>query len=167
MFISLFNTLKATGVPCTLRELLDLIGCVEKELAFANMEDFYFLSRATLVKDEKHYDKFDRAFDIYFKGIESIDDILEMHLLQRKILWAASDFINPGGVIVYSTCSVEPEENYMVIDAFLKSHPNYSIESAKDYVPSEYVDKKGALFTCPIKHNIDGGYAFRLICNGK
>ena len=58
MFISLFNTLKATGVPCTLRELLDLIGCVEKELAFANMEDFYFLSRATLVKDEKHYDKF-------------------------------------------------------------------------------------------------------------
>jgi 16S rRNA (cytosine967-C5)-methyltransferase len=60
----------------------------------------------------------------------SIEDILEMHLLQRKILWAASNFINPGGVIVYSTCSVEPEENYMVIDAFLKSHSNYSIDSA-------------------------------------
>ncbi len=78
MFISLFNTLKSTGVPCTLRELLDLIGAVEKKLAFADMQDFYYLSRATLVKDEKHYDKFDRAFDIYFKGIESIDDILEM-----------------------------------------------------------------------------------------
>ena len=78
MFISLFNTLRATGIPCTLRELLDLIAAVEKNLGFADMEKFYFLSRAILVKDEKHYDKFDRAFDIYFKGIESLDDILEM-----------------------------------------------------------------------------------------
>ena len=78
MFISLFNTLKATGVPCSLRELLDLIAAVDKRLAFANMNEFYFLSRAILVKDEKHYDKFDRAFDIYFKGIESIDDILSL-----------------------------------------------------------------------------------------
>ena len=78
MFISLFNTLRSTGVPCSLRELLDLISAMEKQLVFANMEQFYFLSRAILVKDEKHYDKFDRAFDIYFKGIESLDDILEM-----------------------------------------------------------------------------------------
>ena len=60
-----------------LRELLDLIAAVDKRLAFSDMEPFYFLSRAILVKDEKHYDKFDRAFDIYFK-IESLDDILEM-----------------------------------------------------------------------------------------
>ena len=46
MFISLFNTLKATGVPCSLRELLDLIAAVDKRLAFANMNEFYFLSRA-------------------------------------------------------------------------------------------------------------------------
>ena len=80
MFISLFNTLRSTGVPCSLRELLDLISAMEKQLVFADMEQFYFLSRAILVKDEKHYDKFDRAFDIYFKGIESLDDILEMLL---------------------------------------------------------------------------------------
>ncbi|SVB82865.1 uncharacterized protein METZ01_LOCUS235719, partial [marine metagenome] len=89
MFISLFNTLKSTGVPCTLRELLDLIGAVEKKLAFADMQDFYYLSRATLVKDEKHYDKFDRAFDIYFKGIESIDDILEMLIPED---WLKAEF---------------------------------------------------------------------------
>ena len=41
------------------------------------MEDFYFLSRTTLVKDEKNYDKFDRAFEIYFKGIETLEDIFE------------------------------------------------------------------------------------------
>ena len=96
----------------------------------------------------------------------SIDDILEMHLLQRKILWSASNFINPGGVIIYSTCSVEPEENYMVIDAFLKSHSNYSIESAKKYIPSEYVDNKGAMVTFPPTHKIDGGFAIRLVNNG-
>lgn len=96
----------------------------------------------------------------------TIEDILEMHLLQRKILWAASKYINPGGVIVYSTCSIEPEENYMVIDAFLKSHSKYSIESAKNYIPSKFVDKKGAMVTFPPDHNIDGGFAVRLINNG-
>jgi len=96
----------------------------------------------------------------------SIDDILEMHLLQRKILWAASNFINSGGVIIYSTCSVEPEENYMVIDAFLKSHPKYSIESAKDYVPSEYIDERGSVLIFPPQHKIDGGFAVRLVNNG-
>ena len=89
MFISLFNTLRATGVPCSLRELLDLIAAMEKNLVFANMEDFYFLSRTILVKDEKHYDKFDRAFDIYFKGIESLDDILEMLIPEE---WLKAEF---------------------------------------------------------------------------
>lgn len=96
----------------------------------------------------------------------SIDDILEMHLLQRKILWAASNYINPGGVIIYSTCSVEPEENLMVIDAFLKSHSDFSIESAKNYIPEKYVDQNGAMFTYPPDHEIDGGYAVRLKNNG-
>jgi uncharacterized protein with von Willebrand factor type A (vWA) domain len=57
--------------------LLDLLGALEKNLAFADMEDFYFLSRTILVKDEKNYDKFDRAFEIYFKGIETLEDIFE------------------------------------------------------------------------------------------
>ena len=92
----------------------------------------------------------------------SIDEILEMHLLQRKILWTASNYINPKGVIVYSTCSIEPEENSMVIDAFLKSHPNFSIESAEKFIPEEYVNEKGTMFTFPPKHKIDGGFAVRL-----
>ena len=77
MLLNLFGTLRKTGVPCTLREFLDLLAGLEKQLVFANSEDFYYLSRATLVKDEKHYDKFDRAFDIYFKGLETLDDIIE------------------------------------------------------------------------------------------
>jgi len=89
MFLSLFNTLKSTGVPCTLRELLDLNSAIDKNLIFANMQDFYYLSRAILVKDEKHYDKFDRAFDIYFKGLESLDDVLEMLIPED---WLKAEF---------------------------------------------------------------------------
>ena len=89
MLLNLFGTLRKTGVPCTLREFLDLLAGLEKQLVFANSEDFYYLSRATLVKDEKHYDKFDRAFDIYFKGIESIDDILEMLIPDE---WLKAEF---------------------------------------------------------------------------
>ena len=91
MLLNLFGTLRKTGVPCTLREFLDLLAGLEKQLVFANSEDFYYLSRATLVKDEKHYDKFDRAFDIYFKGIESLDDILEMLIPDE---WLKAEFEN-------------------------------------------------------------------------
>ena len=77
MLINLFQTVRASGVPCSLRELLDLLGALEKQLVYANIDDFYYLSRAILVKDEKHYDKFDKAFDIYFKGIEKLEDIFQ------------------------------------------------------------------------------------------
>ena len=77
MLINLFNTVRTSGVPCTLRELLDLLGALENRLAYANIYDFYHLSKAILVKDEKHYDKFDRAFESYFKGIETLEDIFQ------------------------------------------------------------------------------------------
>ena len=77
MLINLFKTLKEVGVPCTLRELLDLISGLEKQVIFADINDFYYLSRSVLVKDEKHYDKFDKAFDIYFKGIEKLEDVFQ------------------------------------------------------------------------------------------
>ena len=77
MLINLFQTIRSSGVPCTLRELLDLLGALENHLVYSNLDDFYFLSRAILVKDEKHYDKFDRAFEIYFKGIERLEDIFQ------------------------------------------------------------------------------------------
>ena len=77
MLINLFQTIRSSGVPCTLRELLDLLGALENQLVYADIDDFYYLSRAVLVKDEKHYDKFDKAFEIYFKGIEKMEDVFQ------------------------------------------------------------------------------------------
>ena len=78
MLINLFSTVRNYGVPATLKEFLDLLKALDKNLAFANWDDFYYLSRTILVKDEKYFDKFDRAFDIFFKGVENLDDIFKM-----------------------------------------------------------------------------------------
>ena len=72
MLIDFFCKLREYKVPCTIRELLDLINALEQHVVFANIDDFYVLSRAGLVKDESYFDKFDRAFADYFKGVASI-----------------------------------------------------------------------------------------------
>ncbi|MEY1662152.1 vWA domain-containing protein [Isoalcanivorax beigongshangi] len=73
MLIGFFETLRRYRVPVTVRELLDLTGALQHRLAFADVEAFYQLSRAVMVKDERFYDRFDQAFANYFEGLESID----------------------------------------------------------------------------------------------
>ncbi|WLF83857.1 VWA domain-containing protein [Moraxella sp. ZY210820] len=73
MFINLFYTLRVYGVPVSTRELLDLHALLEAGLVFANQEQFYQLVRLCMVKDEKYFDKFDRAMADYFQGIDSLD----------------------------------------------------------------------------------------------
>jgi len=77
MLIDFFFTLRRYKVPVTIRELMDLVRAMEHRLVYADVDDFYLLSRACLVKDEKHYDKFDRAFGVYFKGLEDLSGLLE------------------------------------------------------------------------------------------
>lgn len=73
MLIRFFETVREHRVPATLRELLDLYGAMGEHLAYGSLDDFYNLSRAVLVKDEKYYDRFDKAFDAYFKGLDAVD----------------------------------------------------------------------------------------------
>ena len=77
MLINFFLTLKKAGVPVSIKELLDLMAAMETHLAFGSVDDFYLLARTCMVKDEKYYDRFDRAFGAYFKNLENIDDIIE------------------------------------------------------------------------------------------
>jgi uncharacterized protein with von Willebrand factor type A (vWA) domain len=80
MLIDFFYTLRAAKLPVSVRELLTLLEALQANVVgptnpdACGMDDFYFLARTTLVKDEKHFDKFDRAFAAYFKGVESIAD---------------------------------------------------------------------------------------------
>ena len=76
MFVAFFHELKAAGVPVTLREYLTLMEAMEEDLAGRRVEDFYYLARAALVKDERNLDKFDRVFGHVFKGLESTSEAL-------------------------------------------------------------------------------------------
>ncbi len=74
MFTKFFHELKSAGLPVSLREYLTLMEAMEADLAERKVEDFYYLSRSALVKDERNLDKFDRVFSHVFKGIESLAD---------------------------------------------------------------------------------------------
>ena len=76
MFINFFYELKTHGLPVTLKEYLMLMEALEAQVANYRMEDFYYLSRSALVKDERNLDKFDRVFSEVFEGIESTSEDL-------------------------------------------------------------------------------------------
>jgi uncharacterized protein with von Willebrand factor type A (vWA) domain len=80
MLIAFFYTLRAAKLPVSVKELLTLLEALQKGVVGPrsedgwSLDDFYYLARTTLVKDEKHFDKFDRAFAAYFKGVEMLTD---------------------------------------------------------------------------------------------
>lgn len=95
MLINFFLTLRRYKVPVTLRELMDLLAALDNHIVYGSMDDFYLLARTCLVKDETNYDKFDRAFGAYFKGLEDLHGLLEALVpdewLRREIEKTLSD----------------------------------------------------------------------------
>ena len=76
MLINFFFALKKARIPVSITELLHLLDILKARLVYADIDEFYYLSRMALVKDERHYDKFDRAFSTYFKGLEDLAGLL-------------------------------------------------------------------------------------------
>ncbi|MCB1552236.1 MAG: VWA domain-containing protein [Xanthomonadales bacterium] len=73
MLLGLFESLRAARLPVSLREWVDLCAALDADLAFADIDAFYALSRTILIKDERHFDRFDQVFGAYFRGVQSID----------------------------------------------------------------------------------------------
>ncbi len=76
MLINFFFALKKARIPVSITELLHLLEILKARLVYADIDEFYYMSRMALVKDERHYDKFDRAFSTYFKGLEDLSSLL-------------------------------------------------------------------------------------------
>ena len=89
---------------------------------------------------------------------ESIRGLVEV---QRDMLTASAEVVGEGGLLVYSTCSLETEENEEQVDAFLSSHPEFRIE-ATDAVPARYLDSSRQLSVTPQSAGFDGAFAARL-----
>ena len=94
---------------------------------------------------------------IVFEGIEGSG---KSHHIQ-----VVSKYLKNGGALVYSTCSIEEEENWEIVDNFLNSNANFKLDRADKFISSEYVDKNGCLSIFPSSDGLDGVFAARLIKN--
>ncbi|MBH0003711.1 VWA domain-containing protein [Pseudoalteromonas sp. SWYJZ12] len=93
MLVQFFFTLRKYRLPVSLRELLDLINALKKGVIFADVDAFYHLARSIMVKDETHFDRFDKAFSDYFSGIADLDlleSLKQQHNLPED--WLRKEF---------------------------------------------------------------------------
>ena len=90
-------------------------------------------------------------------------DIKRITELQYNLLEKAASLVKPGGIVVYSTCSIEPEENWEIINKFLSVYPGFKLQSAADSFPTEIIDPNGCVQTFPHAHQMDGAFAAKLI----
>jgi 16S rRNA (cytosine967-C5)-methyltransferase len=93
-------------------------------------------------------------------------DLLDIHkltVLQGNLLTKASKLVKPGGIVVYSTCSIEPEENFGVVEKFLQNNPDFTLLNAGEIFPASIVDENGCTQTLPQVHFMDGAFAAKLM----
>ena len=96
------------------------------------------------------------------RWIRNIEDIERIAVIQKGLLNSAASLTGPGGILVYSTCSLEPEENELQVRAFLDEHPEFVLDNNPDTIPANYIDDDGYLRITPFEHNMDGMFGARL-----
>ena len=91
-----------------------------------------------------------------------MDTLNRLVELQAEILEAGCDLVPNGGHLVYSTCTLEAEENQDQVEAFLTRHPDFSVRES-GAVSRDHLDEKGYFFALPQKDGFDGAFAARLV----
>ena len=92
------------------------------------------------------------------------EDIHTLQKIQLEILEKACNYVKPsGGVLVYSTCTIEEDENFEIIKRFLEKHDEFTLDDAKNFLPQETIGKSGCIEVFPHIHNTDGAFGARLI----
>jgi 16S rRNA (cytosine967-C5)-methyltransferase len=99
--------------------------------------------------------------DIKWK--RDVSDLLKLTRIQSDLMDNAARLVKPGGALVYSTCTTEPEENQEMVRAFLQRHPEYTLDPAGPYVNADLVNPEGCVETLPHRHAMDGSFAARLL----
>jgi 16S rRNA (cytosine967-C5)-methyltransferase len=92
-------------------------------------------------------------------------DLITLGRIQMDLLENAARLLKPGGVLVYSTCTMEPEENQDIVKSFLAKHPEFVLEDAQQFVGRDLVGSEGYIETFPHRHGMDGSFAARLVKN--
>jgi 16S rRNA (cytosine967-C5)-methyltransferase len=99
--------------------------------------------------------------DIKWK--KDFGDIRKLNKLQFDLLNKACSLVKVGGTVVYSTCTIEPEENYKIVEQFLVSNDKFELVSLNNQFSNELIDENGCVQTLPSKHKIDGAFVAKLV----
>lgn len=99
--------------------------------------------------------------DIKWK--KDVFDLRKMNELQYNLICKAASLVKPGGALVYSTCSIEPEENFEIVKKFLDNHSDYQLDRANEKFSKDLIDENGCIQTYPHLHQMDGAFAARII----
>ncbi len=90
-------------------------------------------------------------------------DIRNLTHLQSDLLNKGAEILKTGGILVYSTCTIEPDENFEIVKKFLKEHPEFELVKKIEGLDESLFDENGCLQTFPNIHGIDGAFAAKLI----
>jgi 16S rRNA (cytosine967-C5)-methyltransferase len=101
---------------------------------------------------------FSRKADLRWQAHNDIPDLIK---LQEKALDHAANFVKPEGFLVYSTCTMNPQENEQQVQRFLEKNPKFELAPAQRFIPKDYTDN-GFLKTIPFKHHMDGAFAAKM-----
>jgi hypothetical protein len=96
MFSSFVAQLRTAGLPVSITEYLTLLGAMKANVADYSVDDFYYLSRATLVKDERHLDRFDRVFGEVFKGLERAEGVATQDIPEEWLRLVSEKLLTPA-----------------------------------------------------------------------
>jgi len=146
---------------------------LEKNLARLGIENLKLVEVNALEYEDE--EKFDRVLvDVPCSGLgtltkkpdikwkRDIGDIRKLVELQYELLEKGASLLKPGGYLVYSTCTIEPEENFGVVNKFLENYPGYELVNAKEKFDEKLIDENGCLQTYQSIHQIDGAFAAKI-----
>ena len=99
--------------------------------------------------------------DIKWK--KDFGDIRKLNKIQLKLFTKAASLVKIGGAVVYSTCTIEPEENIGIVNQFLEKHPNFKLINLGNDFDKDLIDENGCVQTLPSKHKVDGAFVAKLV----
>lgn len=99
--------------------------------------------------------------DIKWK--KDFGDIRKLNKIQLKLFTKAASLVKVGGTVVYSTCTIEPEENIGIVNQFLEKHPNFKLINLGNDFDKDLIDENGCVQTLPSKHKVDGAFVAKLV----
>ncbi len=143
-----------------------------------NIERLGITNVRAIAKDALEFDEkdFDRVLaDVPCTGLgtltkkpdikwkKDLSDVRNLAKIQLELLEKAGDLVKVGGYVVYSTCTIEPEENIDVVKKFLEKNSNFELMNVKGEIKDSLIDENGCAQSFPNKHNMDGAFAAKLV----